>query len=62
MKNANYKAHISFELSLLLAEQTDYFERTAITEPTPEELQQFEYTSQRIRELFAELEQMNKAA
>jgi hypothetical protein len=62
MKDANYKAHISFELSLLLAEQTEYFEKTTQAEPTPEELQQFEYTSQRIRELFAELEQSSKAA
>ena len=62
MRDANYKAHISFELSLLLAEQTEYFEKTAVAEPTPEELQQFEYTGQRIRELFAELEQLRKAA
>jgi hypothetical protein len=41
MKDANYKAHISFELSLLLAEQTEYFEKSAVVEPTAEELQQF---------------------
>lgn len=62
MKGTNHKAYISFELSLLLAEQTGYFEKTALAEPTPEELQQFEYTGQRIRELFAELEQLSKAA
>jgi len=62
MKDANYKAHISFELSILLAEQTEYFEKTAQAEPTPEELLQFECVGQRIRELFAELEQLSKAA
>jgi hypothetical protein len=60
--DANHKAHISFELSLLLAEQTEYFEKTALVGPTPEEIQQFEYTGQRIRDLFAELERRNKAA
>jgi len=35
MKDANYKAYISFELSLLLADQSEYFEKTALSEPTP---------------------------
>jgi hypothetical protein len=39
-----------------------HFEKIAQAEPTPEELQQFEYTGQRLRELFAELEQLRKAA
>jgi hypothetical protein len=54
MKGANHKAHISFELSLLRAEQTEYFEKSAVVESTPEE------TGQRILELFAELEQLSK--
>jgi len=62
MKDANYKAYISFELSLLLADQSEYFEKTALSEPTPEELQLFKESGDRIRELFAELEQLSKAA
>jgi hypothetical protein len=62
MNDANYKAYISFELSLLLADRSEYFEKTALSEPTPEELQLFKDNGDRIRELFAELEQWSKAA
>ena len=45
-----------------VADQSAYFEKTALSEPTPEELQLFKDNGDRIRELFAELEQLSKAA
>lgn len=53
------KAQISIELSRLIARQTDFFQKS---DPTPADLQEFEWAGERIRKLFAELEQLNKAA
>jgi hypothetical protein len=50
---------ISLELTRLLARQTRFLHKS---EPTPKELQEFEQSVDRIRELFTELEQSNKAA
>ena len=55
----NDKTEISAELSRLIARQTEFFQKS---DPTPSELQEFEWTGERIRKLFAELEQSNKAA
>jgi hypothetical protein len=62
MKDAKYKAQISFELSLLLADQSEFFEKSALVEPTSSELEQFQDNIDRIRDLFAELEQLSRAA
>ena len=53
------KMQISAELSRLIERQTKFFEKR---DPTPSELQEFEWAGERIRRLFAELEQLNKAA
>lgn len=53
------RALISIELSRLLAQQTAFLQKG---EPTLEELQRFEQSVERIRELFSEFEQPNKAA
>jgi hypothetical protein len=50
---------ISIELSRLLAQQTRFLQTV---EPTPEQRQEFEQSVDRVRELFTELEQSNKAA
>jgi hypothetical protein len=50
---------ISAELSRLIERQTKFFEKR---DPTPSELQEFEWAGERVRKLFAELEQLNKAA
>jgi hypothetical protein len=55
----NDKAQISFELSRLIEQQTKFFEKS---DPTPSELQEFEWAGERIRKLFSELAQLNKAA
>jgi hypothetical protein len=55
----NDKTQTSIELSRLIERQTEFFERS---DPTPIELEEFEWVGQRIRRLFAELEQLNKAA
>jgi hypothetical protein len=55
----NDKAEISIELSRLIARQTEFFQKT---DPSPSDLQEFEWAGERIRKLFAELEQRNKAA
>ena len=55
----NDKAQISIELSRLIERQTKFFEKS---DPTPSELQEFEWAGERIRKLFAELAQMKKAA
>jgi hypothetical protein len=52
-------SEISIELSHLIERQTQFFEKI---DPTPIELQEFEWVGQRIRKLFAELAQFNKAA
>jgi hypothetical protein len=50
---------ISAELGRLLAEQTDFFKKT---EHTSGELREYRRSRERVRELFAELEQSRKAA
>jgi hypothetical protein len=50
---------ISAELARLLAEQTGFFKTTR---HTPEELHKYAKSRDRVRELFAELEQLRKAA
>jgi hypothetical protein len=53
------KTEISIELSRLIERQTKFFENS---DPTPSDLQEFEWAGERIRKLFAELAQLNKAA
>ena len=53
------RAEISIELSGLIARQTEFFQKG---NPTPAEVQEFERAGERIRKLFADLEQLNKAA
>jgi hypothetical protein len=53
------KMQISAELSRLIERQTKFFEKS---DPTLSELQEFEWAGERIRKLFAELAQLNKAA
>lgn len=53
------RAEISTELSRLIARQTEFFQKS---NPTPSEHQEFEWAGERIRKLFADLEQLNKAA
>ena len=55
----NDKAQISIELSRLIARQTEFFQKS---DPTAAEIQEFEWAGERIRKLFANLEQSNKAA
>ena len=50
---------IGNELMRLFAQQTEFLGKPA---PTPEELNQYEQWRERTRELFAELEQLAKAA
>jgi hypothetical protein len=53
------KTHISIELSRLIERQTKFLEKS---DPTPSELQEFEWAGRRTRELFAQLAQLNKVA
>jgi hypothetical protein len=53
------KIQISAELSRLIALQTEFFQRR---NPTPAEIQEFEWAGRRTRELFAQLAQLNKVA
>ena len=53
------KTEISIELSRLIERQTKFFEKS---DPTPSEVQEFEWAGERIRKLFAELARLNKAA
>ena len=53
------RVEISIELSRLIARQTEFIQKS---DPTPSELQEFEWAGERIRKLFAELAQSNKAA
>jgi hypothetical protein len=57
--NVPDKMQISAELSRLIERQTRFFEKS---DPTPSELEEFEWAGERIRKLFAELAQVNKAA
>jgi hypothetical protein len=56
------RSQISTELSRLLAQQTEFFQKTARTEPSRAELEEFRKSGDRVRQLFAELEGLNKAA
>jgi len=53
------RAEISTELSRLVARQAEFFQKS---DPTPSEIQEFEWAGERIRKLFAELEGLRKAA
>jgi hypothetical protein len=53
------EVEISIELSRLIERQTEFFEKS---DPTPSELQEFEWAGERILKLFAELVQLKKAA
>jgi hypothetical protein len=55
----NDRPEISIELSRLIDRQTKFFEKS---DPTPSELQEFEWAGERIRKLFAELAQLKNAA
>jgi hypothetical protein len=55
----NDKTEINIELSRLIDRQTKFFEKS---DPTPSELQEFEWAGERIRKLFSELAQLKKAA
>jgi len=55
----NDKPEISIELSHLIDRQTEFFEKS---DPTPSELQEFEWAGERIRKLLAELAQLKNAA
>jgi hypothetical protein len=57
--NRDHQTEISIELSRLIERQTKFFEKS---DPTPSELQEFEWAGERIRRLLAELAQFNKAA
>jgi hypothetical protein len=54
----NDKTQTSIELSRLIERQTKFFERS---DPSPIELEEFEWVGQRIRKLFAELAQKKAA-
>jgi hypothetical protein len=58
----NEKEQISMELSRLLAQQTEFFQKSALAEATPTELEEFKRSGDRVRQLFAELEGLRKAA
>jgi hypothetical protein len=59
MVNIPDKIQISAELSRLIALQTEFFKKG---NPTPAEIQEFEWAGRRTRELFAQLAQLNKVA
>jgi len=53
------RQNIDTELSRLIAQRTEFFQKS---NPTPADIQEFEQSSRRIRELFVQLAQLNKAA
>jgi hypothetical protein len=55
-------SQIGNELARLLAQQTEFFKKGARAKYTPEELREYEESRDRVRELFAELERLTKAA
>ena len=59
MVNIPDKIKISAELSRLIALQTEFFQKG---NPTPSEIQEFEWAGRRTRELFAQLAQLVKVA
>lgn len=52
-------AIISIKLSRLIAEQTEFLQKS---EPSAVELQEFEKSIEQVRELFTEIEQFQKSA
>jgi hypothetical protein len=56
----NRNTEISHELTRLLNQQTEFFQNSAVAESTFEELQVFKQSRERVRQLFAELEQLRK--
>ena len=58
----NRNTEISLELTRLLNQQTEFFQNSALDESTPEELQVFKQSRERVRQLFAELERLRRAA
>ena len=59
MVNIPDKIKISAELSRLIALQTEFFQKG---DPTPADIQEFEWAGRRTRELFAQLAQLVKVA
>ncbi len=62
MQNGDRASQISAELGRLLAEQTEFFKKGARLGHTPQELEEYAKSRERIRELFTELERSRKAA
>ena len=60
--NGERRKQISDELSRLLAEQTEFFKKSTLGSHTRDELDKYEESRERVRQLFAELEQLRKAA
>jgi len=56
------RQQIGEQLSRLLAEQTEFFKKGTLGSHTPDELFKYEESRERIRELFAELAGLRKAA
>jgi len=55
-------SQIRNELARLFNEQTEFFRKGARVGHTTEELREYEESRDRVRELFAELERIRKAA
>jgi hypothetical protein len=53
------KQQINAELSRLIALQTAFYQKS---NPTPDEIREFEQAGRRTRELFAQLAQLHRAA
>ena len=56
------RKQIGEELSRLLAEQTEFFKKGTLRSHSPDELFKYERSRERVRELFAELAGLRKAA
>ena len=56
------RKQIGEELSRLLAEQTEFFKKGTLGSHSPDELFKYERSRERVRELFAELAGLRKAA
>jgi hypothetical protein len=61
-KQQERMAEISRKLGRLLTEQTEFFRKGARMGNTPQEFRRYEESRERVRELFAELERLRKAA
>jgi len=55
-------SQISNELGRLFNQQTEFFRKGTLAEHTPTELAEYEKRRERIRGLFAELNELRKAA